>query len=178
MFVPYGCFSGQMLTKQLTLCLMWFHHNEKHHFNSKFIQDKGTGSLFKIENCCTVQFHFSLRLIVCLKWVEDHDQNCVSLCILICSPKILLYFQWSKMGYAARGCSFSVQPFFLRTTRIWNLPSHQTAIKEVKQSLSTFAGCCCISLGGVASSWHRIHHHTPHCNCSHPDISDCATTSA
>lgn len=107
----------------------------------KTIQGKGEGSHFKLENCWTVLFHFSIKWIVRPNSVEHHDQNCVSLCILICSPRILLHFQWSKMGYGAQGYSFSVQPFFFRPRRIWNPPSPQTEIKGIIHSLSTFARC-------------------------------------
>lgn len=115
---------------------------------------KRLGRFLKLENCCAVLFHFSVRWIVHLNWVEHRDQNCVSLCILICSPKILLYFQRSKMGYAARGYSFSVQPFFLRPIRSQNPATPQTAIKGIIHSLSTFARYLLYIIRGSVSSRH------------------------
>lgn len=92
--------------------------------------------------------------------MEHYDQNCVSLCILICSPKILLYFRWSKMGYGARGYSFSVQPFFLRPIRLGNPPTPQTAMKGIIHSLSTFALCLLYIIG-------RSGQYTLQCSSSH-----------
>lgn len=107
----------------------------------KTIQGKGKDTFFKLENCWSLLFHFTIKWFVHPNSVEHHDQNCVSLCILICSPRILLHFQWSKMGYRAQGYSFSVQLFFLRPIRIRNPPTPQTVIKRVIHSLSTFAHC-------------------------------------
>lgn len=110
-------------------------------YNTKTIQAKGKGSLLEFPSCCTVQFYLSVGLILYLNWVEHHNQNCASFCILICSPRILLYFQWSKVGYGARGYSFSVHPFFLRLIRIWNPPSHLIVIKGKLCMSSMFLHC-------------------------------------
>lgn len=147
------------------------HQNGRYHIHPKTIQGKGKSSLFKLEDCCTALFHFPVRWIVHLNRVEHNDQNCVSLCILICSPRILLYFHWSKMGYGAWGYSFSLQPFFLRPIKIWNPPTPQW-LKEWSTVCQPLLVACFISLGGVAGTWHSAHRHTLHCQGSHWDISN------
>lgn len=110
-----------MISWTMKLCFWYLsrqsvHHNIKHHIHPQIIPGGGTSCLLKLQNCI-VLFHFSVSQIVPQNHGE-HDQNCVSLCILICSPKILLYFHWRKMGYEARGYSFSVQPLILRPLKI------------------------------------------------------------
>lgn len=99
-----------------------------------------------LENCCTVLFHFSVRWIGHINWAEHHDQNCVSLCILICSPRIFALLSVEQNGlWSPRLFIFSSAILLETHKETWDPPTCQTLIKKFVNLCSLSPVCHCQS---------------------------------